>query len=151
MSIPFMKDYTPVIYSFQIPATTKLPFPVKSAFQTIDLVFHIYPIDDYEHTALPSKEDRLKIFVHYKDYDMITRTVPLSLERFTNLGTINPTFFHGESVFVPLNFEVQTKEIIDTFTRLSRDTLVYIMRNEDFDYHSGDEIRRRLKKYFKIS
>ena len=146
-----MSTYTPIIYTMQIPATTKLPFPVKSAFTDINLVFHIYPKDDYEGTTLPDKPDRLKIFVHYKDYDMITRTVPLSLERFTNLGTINPTFFHGESVFVPLDFEVQTKEIIDAFTRLSRDTLVYIMRNEDFDYHSGDEIRRRLKKYFKIS
>ena len=150
MSIPLMKDYTPVIYSFQIPATTKLPFPVKSAFQTIDLVFHIYPVDDYERTTRPSKEDRLKIFVHYKDFSMITRTVPLSLERFTNLDTINPTLFHGESVFVPVDFEVKTKEIINAFTRLKRDTLVYIMRNEDFEYHHGEEVRRRLKKHFKI-
>lgn len=150
MSQPLMKDYTPVIYSFQIPATTKLPFPVKSAFQTIDLVFHIYPVDDYERTARPSKEDRLKIFVHYKDYNMATRTVPLSLKRFTNLGTINPTLFHGESVFVPVDFTIQTKEIIDAFTHLSRNTLVYIMRNEDFEYHHGEEVRRRLKKHFKI-
>ena len=150
MSRPLMKDYTPVIYSFQIPADTKLPFPVKSAFQTIDLVFHIYPVDDYEHTTRPSKEDRLKIFVHYKDFSMITRTVPLSLEQFTNLDTINPTLFHGESVFVPVDFEVKTKEIISAFTRLKRDTLVYIMRNEDFEYHHGTEVRRRLKKHFKI-
>jgi len=145
-----MKDYTPVIYSFQIPATTKLPFPVKSAFQTIDLVFHIYPVDDYERTTRPSKEDRLKIFVHYKDFSMITRTVPLSIERTKNLGIIEPTLFHGESVFVPVDFIIQTKEIIDTFTRLSRNTLVYIIRNEDFEYHHGEEVRRRLKKHFKI-
>lgn len=151
MSIPLMKDYTPVIYSFQIPATTKLPFPVKSAFQTIDLVFHIYPIDDYERTALPPKEDRLKIFVHYKDYNMATRTVPLSIERTKNLGTIEPTLFHGESVFVPVDFTISTTAIIDAFTRLKRDTLVYIMRNEDFEYHYGAEVCRRLKKYFKIS
>lgn len=151
MSIPLMKDYTPVIYSFQIPATTKLPFPVKSAFQTIDLVFHIYPVDDYETHTLPSKEDRLKIFVHYKDFSMITRTVPLSLERFTNLDTINPTLFHGESVFVPVNFTISTTAIINAFTRLKRNTLVYIMRNEDFEYHHGAEVRKRLKKYFKIS
>ena len=151
MSIQLMKDYTPVIYSFQIPATTKLPFPVKSAFQTIDLVFHIYPVDDYERTTRPSKEDRLKIFVHYKDFSMITRTVPLSLERFTNLDTINPTLFHGESVFVPVNFTISTTAIINAFTRLKRNTLVYIMRNEDFEYHPGAEVRKRLKKYFKIS
>lgn len=150
MSRPLMKDYTPVIYSFQIPATTKLPFPVKSAFQTIDLVFHIYPVDDYERTTRPSKEDRLKIFVHYKDFSMITRTIPLSLEQFTNLGTINPTLFHGESVFVPVDFTISTTAIIDAFTRLSRNTLVYIMRNEDFEYHHGAEVRRRLKKHFKI-
>lgn len=150
MSIPLMKDYTPVIYSFQIPAITKLPFPVKSAFQTIDLVFHIYPVDDYEHTTRPSKKDRLKIFVHYKDYNMTTRTVPLSMEQTKNLGTIEPTLFHGESVFVPVDFIIQTKEIIDAFTRLKRDTLVYIMRNEDFEYHHGEEVRRRLKKHFKI-
>lgn len=151
MSIQLMKDYTPVIYSFQIPATTKLPFPVKSAFQTIDLVFHIYPVDDYERTTRPSKEDRLKIFVHYKDFSMITRTVPLSLERFTNLDTINPTLFHGESVFVPVNFTISTTAIINAFTRLKRNTLVYIMHNEDFEYHHGAEVRKRLKKYFKIS
>lgn len=150
MSIPLMKDYTPIIYSFQIPATTKLPFPVKSAFQTIDLVFHIYPVDDYERTTRPSKEDRLKIFVHYKDFSMITRTVPLSIERTKNLGTIEPTLFHGESVFVPIDFTIPTTEIIDAFTRLKRDTLVYIMRNEDFEYHHGEEVRRRLKKHFKI-
>ena len=150
MSTTLMKDYTPVIYSFQIPATTKLPFPVKSAFQTIDLVFHIYPVDDYERTTRPSKEDRLKIFVHYKDFSMITRTVPLSIERTKNLGIIEPTLFHGESVFVPVDFIIQTKEIIDTFTRLSRNTLVYIIRNEDFEYHHGEEVRRRLKKHFKI-
>lgn len=151
MSTQLMKDYTPIIYSFQIPADTKLPFPVKSAFQTIDLVFHIYPVDDYETNTLPPKEDRLKIFVHYKDFSMITRTVPLSLERFTNLDTINPTLFHGESVFVPIDFTISTTAIIDAFTRLSRNTLVYIMRNEDFEYHHGAEVRRRLKKYFKIS
>ena len=67
------------------------------------------------------------------------------------MKTIEPTLFEGESVFVPLDFDVQTKEIIDAFTRLSRDTLVYIMRNEDFEYHSGEEIRKRLKKYFKVS
>lgn len=145
-----MSTYTPVIYSIQIPADTKLPFPVKSAFRTIDLVFHIYPISDYEPEMLPPKEDRLKIFVHYKDFDMMERTVALSLERFANLETITPTLFHGESVFVPVDFEVQTKEIIDAFTRLKRDTLVYIMRNEDFEYHSGPEICRRLKKYFKV-
>lgn len=145
-----MSTYTPVIYSMQIPADTKLPFPVKSAFQTINLVFHIYPIDDYEREMLPSKEDRLKIFVYYKDFDMIERTVALSLERFANLETITPTLFHGESVFVPVDFTIQTKEIIDAFTRLKRDTLVYIMRNEDFEYHSGPEICRRLKKYFKV-
>ena len=150
MSIPLMKDYTPIIYSFQIPATTKLPFPVKSAFQTIDLVFHIYPVDDYERTTRPSKEDRLKIFVHYKDYNMATRTIPLSIEHTKILGTIEPTLFHGESVFVPVDFTIQTKEIIDAFTRLSRNTLVYIMRNEDFEYHHGEEVRRRLKKHFKI-
>ena len=151
MSIQLMKDYTPVIYSFQIPADTKLPFPVKSAFQTIDLVFHIYPIDDYEPELLPPKEDRLKIFVHYKDYSMTTRTVPLSIERTKDLETITPTLFHGESVFVPVDFEIKTKDIIDAFTRLKRDTLVYIMRNQNFEYHSGEEIRKRLKKYFKVS
>ena len=150
MSLPLMKDYTPVIYSFQIPADTKLPFPVKSAFQTIDLVFHIYPVDDYETSTLPPKEDRLKIFVHYKDYSMMTRTVPLSIERTKDLETIAPTLFHGESVFVPVDFEIQTKEIINAFTRLKRDTLVYIMRNEDFEYHHGAEVRRRLKKHFKV-
>ena len=82
---------------------------------------------------------------------MITRTVPLSLERFTNLDTINPTLFHGESVFVPVNFTISTTAIIDAFTRLKRDTLIYIMRNEDFEYHHGVEVRKRLKKYFKIS
>ena len=150
MSTQLMKDYTPVIYSFQIPTTTKLPFPVKSAFQTIDLVFHIYPVDDYETSTLPPKEDRLKIFVHYKDFSMITRTVPLSLERFTNLDTINPTLFHGESVFVPVDFTISTTVIIDAFTSLKRNTLVYIMRNEDFEYHHGTEVRKRLKKYLKI-
>ena len=151
MSTTPMRDYTPVIYSFQIPADTKLPFSIKSAFQTIDLVFHIYPVDDYETNTLPPKEDRLKIFIHYKDFSMITRTVPLSLERFTNLDTINPTLFHGESVFVPVDFTISTTAIIDAFTSLKRDTLVYIMRNEDFEYHHGAEVRRRLKKYFKIS
>lgn len=151
MSTQLMKDYTPIIYSFQIPVTTKLPFLVKSAFQTIDLVFHIYPVDDYERTALPPKEDRLKIFVHYKDYNMATRTTPLSIEQTKNLGTIEPTLFHGESVFVPVDFTISTTAIIDAFTRLKRDTLVYIMRNEDFEYHHGAEVRRRLKKYFKIS
>ena len=145
-----MSTYTPVIYSMQIPADTKLPFPVKSAFRTIDLVFHIYPVDDYEREVLPSKEDRLKIFVHYKDFDMMERTVALSLERFANLETIKPALFHGESVFVPVDFEIQTKEIINAFTRLKRDTLVYIIRNEDFEYHHGAEVRRRLKKYFKV-
>jgi hypothetical protein len=142
----------PIEYSIHVPASTRFPFEVKSMFVNVKIHFAIKPKSDFKDQQLPSKEERLTISVRYKDSDTCeSRIKPLSLDQFLDMQTIEPTLFEGESVFVPLDFDVQTKEIIDAFTRLSRDTLVYIMRNEDFEYHSGEEICRRLKKYFKAS
>ena len=142
----------PIEYSIHVPASTHFPFEIKSMFENVKIHFYIKPKSDFKNKPLPPKEERLTISVRYKDSDTCeSRIKPLSLDQFLDMQTIEPTLFEGESVFVPLDFNVQTKEIIDAFTRLSRDTLVYIMRNEDFEYHSGDEIRKRLKKYFKVS
>ena len=142
----------PIEYSMHVPASTRFPFEVNSMFVNVKIHFSIKPKSDFKDKPLPSKEERLTISVRYKDNQTCeSRIKPLSLDQFIAMDTIEPTLFEGESVFVPLDFDVQTKEIIDAFTRLSRDTLVYIMRNEDFEYHSGEEICRRLKKYFKIS
>lgn len=139
-------------YDILVPASTQFPFELKPAFTNVKIHFTIYPKSDFTKETLPSKENRVIISVRYKeDISLTTHIVPLSHKQFKEMLEIEPTMFHGESIFVPLDFKIQTKEIINAFARLSRDTLVYIIRNEDFEYHSGDEIRRRLKKYFKVS
>lgn len=142
----------PIEYTMHVPASMHFPFEVKSMFENVKIHFYIKPKSDFKDKPLPPKEERLIISVRYKDsHTFESRIKTLSHEQFIAMKTIEPTLFEGESVFVPLDFDVQTKEIIDAFTRLSRDTLVYIMRNEDFEYHSGEEICKRLKKYFKVS
>ena len=119
----------PIEYTMHVPASMHFPFEVKSMFENVKIHFYIKPKSDFKDKPLPSKEERLIISVRYKDsHTFESRIKPLSHEQFIAMKTIEPTLFEGESVFVPLDYDVPTfieqyKSIIDKVNQTYEGTL----------------------------